>query len=171
MHITLVRPEAAHKEQAFAFRQAFFDAGERVIHGSELLDRTETYEPWLLSVTANTAPETVSPDWVVTDTFFALDDTGSIVGIIDLRHTLNQFLKDFGHCGYSVRPDVRCKGIATEMLRLICGAAKSAGMNSIQLSVMQENHASVRTILKNGGVYQRSFLCEGQTADIYCITL
>ncbi|MBP0966949.1 MAG: GNAT family N-acetyltransferase [Oscillospiraceae bacterium] len=171
MNITLVRPEAAHKEQAFAFRQAFFDAGESVIHGSELLDRSETYEPWLLTVTANTAPETVSPDWVVTDTFFAVDDTGCIVGIIDLRHTLNRFLQNFGHCGYSVRPDARCKGIATEMLRQICGIARRAGMASLRLSVMQKNLPSVRTILKNGGVYQRSFPCDGQQADVYCITL
>ncbi len=171
MQITLVRPEAAHKEQAFAFRQAFFDAGERVIHGSELLDRTEKYEPWLLTVTANTAPETVSPDWVVTDTFFALDFTGRIVGIIDLRHTLNRFLRDFGHCGYSVRPDARRQGIASEMLRQICGIAKRAGMTSLQLSVMPENRPSVKTILKNGGVYQRSFPCEGQQADVYSIAL
>ena len=169
MKITLVRPEAAHKEQAFAFRQAFFEAGEPIIHGSELLDRTDSYEAWLLNITANSAPETVSPEWVVTDTFFAFDRSGSLVGIIDLRHSLNQFLRDFGHCGYSVRPDARNRGIATEMLRQICGIAKQTGMTSLQLSVMQENLPSVRTIRKNGGVYQRSFPCEGKTADVYCI--
>ena len=62
MQITLVRPAAAHKQAALAFRQAFFDAGETVIHGSELLDRAENFESWLLTVTANTSPVTVSPD-------------------------------------------------------------------------------------------------------------
>ena len=57
MQIRLIRPEGAHKQQALAFRQSFFDAGETVIHGSELLDRAENYESWLLNVTANTAPE------------------------------------------------------------------------------------------------------------------
>ena len=46
--------------------------------------------------------------------FFAVDND-RIVGIIDFRHTLNDFLKDLGHCGYSVRPSERRKGFATEM--------------------------------------------------------
>lgn len=171
MQITLVRPAAAHKQAALAFRQAFFDAGETVIHGSELLDRAENFESWLLTVTANTSPVTVSPDWVVTDTFFALDETGALVGIIDLRHTLNVFLKDFGHSGYSVLPAARGRGCATEMLRQVCGIAKQCGMDHLQLSVMRDNLPSVQTILHNGGVLQRSFLCEGKQADIYNITL
>ena len=94
MGIRLVRPAAAHEAQARAFRQAFFDRGETVINGSELLDQTDDYDTWLQSVTANTNPETVNPNWVVTDTFFAVDDADRIVGIIDLRHTLNDFLRD-----------------------------------------------------------------------------
>jgi len=74
----LIRPSAAHKAQALAFRQDFFDHGEQVINGSELLDQTDDYDAWLESVTKNTSPETVNPDWVVTDTFFAADDTGEI---------------------------------------------------------------------------------------------
>ena len=35
-----------------------------------------------VGLTANTKEETVSPDWVVTDTFFAVDDNERIVGII-----------------------------------------------------------------------------------------
>lgn len=169
--ITLVRPTLTMKTDALAFRQAFFDAGETVINGSELLDHTESYEEWLKSVTDNTSPQTVNPNWVVTDTFFALDETGRIVGIIDFRHTLNDFLKDFGNTGYSVRPDARRKGHATEMLRLLLQYAKDAGFESIQLSVERDNAPSVRTIVKNGGKYERSFEVEGSPADIYRIVL
>ena len=171
MQITLVRPDAAHRQQALAFRQAFFDCGETVINGSELLDQTEDYAKWLDAVTRNTAPETVSPDWVVTDTFFAEDESGRIVGIIDLRHTLNAFLCDFGHCGYSVLPSARRQGYATEMLRQITEIARAAGMPSLQLSVERDNLPSVRTIIKNGGVYERSFEFEGGQADVYRIML
>lgn len=46
------------------------------------------------------------------DPFFAVRKSdGRIVGIIDLRHTLNDFLKDLGNCGYSVRPSERKKGV------------------------------------------------------------
>ena len=171
MQITFTRPTLAHKEQALAFRQAFFDAGEQTINGSELLDHTESYEDWLKSVTDNTSAETCNPDWVITDTFFALNAQGKIVGIIDLRHTLNGFLRDFGHTGYSVRPDERRKGYATEMLRLLLKYAKECGFESLQLSVEQENGPSVKTILKNGGKYERSFDFEGQPADVYRIFL
>ena len=171
MQITLVRTDAAHRQQALAFRQAFFDCGETVINGSELLDQTEDYAQWLDAVTRNTAPETVSPDWVVTDTFFAEDESGRIVGIIDLRHTLNAFLCDFGHCGYSVLPSARRQGYATEMLRQITEIARAAGMPSLQLSVERDNLPSVRTIIKNGGVYERSFEFEGGQADVYRIML
>ena len=54
---------------------AFFDRGESTINGSELLDQMDSYDEWLRSVTDNTASETVNPAWVVTDTYFAFDET------------------------------------------------------------------------------------------------
>lgn len=44
---------------------------------------------------------------VVTDTYFAVNETGRIAGIVDLRHELKGFLLDFGNSGYSVRPSER----------------------------------------------------------------
>lgn len=61
------------KDKAIDYRQEHFRAGERIISGSELLDQAESYEEWLLSVINNTSAETVSPTWVVTDTFFAFE--------------------------------------------------------------------------------------------------
>lgn len=169
--IDLVRPTLEMKESALEYRKEHFDNNERIIHGSELLDKTDSYEEWLTSVTNNTSADTVNPNWVITDTFFAVDESGKIIGIIDLRHTLNDFLKDFGNCGYSVRPSERRKGYATEMLRQILEVAKESGLQEIHLSVERENVASVKTILKNGGVYERSFEYKGEEADIYKIAL
>lgn len=169
--IQLVRPTEAMKEQAIEFRQEFFEHGEFVINGSELFDKTDDYTEWCRSIDANTKQETVNPDWVVTDTFFAVDDNGRIVGIIDLRHTLNGFLKDLGNCGYSVRPSERRKGIATEMLRQLLNVAKKAGMKELHLSVEKNNEPSVKTIIRNGGVYERSFEFDGEQADIYRIAV
>lgn len=171
MKIRLIRPTAELKEKAIEFRQEFFDNNEMIINGSELLDKTDSYDEWLKSVTDNMSMETVDPDWVVTDTFFAVDETDKVIGIIDLRHTLNDFLKDFGNCGYSVRPSERGKGYATEMLRLLLERARETGLNQIHLSVEKENEPSIKTILKNGGVYERGFEFEGEPAYVYRISL
>lgn len=167
--IKLKRPIKENEAEALAFKKEFIDNGEQTINGSELLDQMDSYDEWLKSVSDNTSPETVNPSWVVTDTYFAFDENNRLVGIIDLRHNLNDFLKDFGNSGYSVRPSERRKGYATEMLRLIIERAAEIGLGKLQLSVERTNEPSVKTILKNGGKYERSFTFEGEEADVYMI--
>ena len=171
-NIILVRPTIELKEKALDYRKEHFQHGEQVICGSELFDKTESYEEWLASVTRNTDPKTVNENWVVTDTFFAVRKSDDkIIGIIDLRHTLNEFLKDLGNCGYSVRPSERKKGYASEMLCQLLQVAKEAEMKELHISVEKENTASVKVIQKNGGIYERSFSFENETADIYKVSL
>lgn len=170
--IVLVRPTLALKEEALAYREEHFRQGETVICGSELFDKTERYEEWLNQVTRNTDPKTVNENWVVTDTFFAVRKSDDkIVGMIDLRHTLNAFLKDLGNCGYSVRPSERKKGYATEMLCKLLKEAGKAGMKELHISVERQNTASRKVIQKNGGVYERSFSHDNESADVYRIVL
>jgi len=172
MDLILVRPTLELKDKALEYRQEHYNNGEMIINGSELLDKTESYEQWLVSVTNNSNPDTVNPDWVLTDTFFAITpDDNKIVGIIDLRHTLNDFLKDFGNCGYSVRPSERKKGYATKMLSQIIEVAKAAGLKELHLSVEKNNEPSIKTIIKNNGKYERSFEYNGELADVYLISL
>ena len=107
----------------------------------------------------------------MTDTFFAIDETDSILCIIDLRHELNDFLVNLGNSGYSVRPSARKKGCATEMLRLLTYEAKKAELKELRVSIERSNIDSIKVIKKNNGYYERSFEYEGKPADIFIITL
>ncbi len=170
--ILLVRPNLAMKESALEYRQEHFDCGETTINGSERLDQISDHQVWLNMVTTNSKRETVDPDWVLTDTFFAVRKSDHrLIGIADLRYELNGFLKDLGNCGYSVRPTERRQGYAAEILRLICQTAREHGMETLQLSVERTNTPSVKTIVQNGGRYSRSFCFDGEAADVYLIDL
>ena len=169
--LKLIRPSKEREKEALAFKKEFFDNGENTINGSELLDQTDSYEIWLQAVTNNASKASVNPEWVVTDTYFAIDENERIVGVIDFRHELKGFLKDFGNSGYSVRPSERKKGYATQMLSLILERAKETGLKSFQLSAKKSNTPSIKTIIKNGGKYSRSFTVNNEEADVYIIDL
>ena len=57
------------------------------------------------------------------------------------------------------------------MLRQLKEYAKACGMKEFHLSVERDNIPSIKTIIKNGGVIERSFEYEGNMADIYLIKL
>ena len=57
------------------------------------------------------------------------------------------------------------------MLRQIINIARQSGLDVLLLSVERGNIPSIRTIEKNGGVYERSFEFEGEQADIYKVVI
>jgi len=170
--ILFIRPNKDLENQTIEFKNEFFENGETEINGGGLLDKIDSYDTWLENVTKNISKDTVAPNWVVTDTFFAIrEHDNKIIGIIDFRHELNDFLKDFGHCGYSVRPSERKKGYATQMLKQILDIAQQMGLKEFQLSCKSSNVPSVKTITSNGGIYNRSFKYNEETADVFLIKL
>ena len=171
-NLLLVRPTKDLELLAIEFKNNFFENGEYEINGSELWDKMDNYDEWLEKVSKNISKDTVDQNWVVTDTFFVIrEHDKKIIGIIDFRHELNDFLKDFGHCGYSVIPSERKKGYATEMLRQVMEIARKIGLNEIQLSCKKNNISSVKTITKNNGIYCRSFQYNDEIADVFLIKL
>lgn len=59
----------------------------------------------------------------------------------------------------------------SEMLSQIMRIAVNAGLSSLRLSAERTNVPSVKSILKNGGVWERSFTYEGEPVDVYDIKL
>jgi len=79
-----------------------------------------------------------------------------IVGRVSIRHSLSAFhARIGGHIGYTVVPEFRRKGIATEMLRqAIVIARDEFGLPRVLVTCDEDNVGSIRTIEKNGGVFE-----------------
>ena len=170
--IRLVFPDETMKSAALEFRQEFFDAGEKTINGSYKLDMEQySYEEWVEMMRENLSPETVSPKFGVPETYFAVDKSEKIVGIINFRHELTPFYANAGHVGLSVRPSCRKMGYAAAMLGEILSNARRADLEEIKLVCRRSNVASARMIVKNGGKLVRSFGNADDLRDEYCIAL
>jgi len=174
MDIALEYPGLNHEDRANRFKAEFLLHYEPVINGSALFDRMN-YREWLDHTTKNRSPETVSKDWVPASTFFAVRERDhKIVGMVDIRHNLNhEFLANFGgHIGYSVRPVERRKGYATQMLALALDYARSLRLSKVMLGCYSDNIASVKTIVKCGGVLTETKpYADGKPMNVYWIEL
>lgn len=155
--ILLVRPDETMLDEIAAYREAMLAAGDS-LDGCSGLQDYESAEAWLQHVRDMENPETCPPYLVTATLYVAVRKTDfRIVGMIDLRHRLNDFLAEYGgHIGYSVRPDERRKGYAKQMLALALDEAKKRGINRVLVTCDDGNTASAHTILANGGVFERN---------------
>lgn len=80
--------------------------------------------------------------------------SGKIVGAIDLRFHLNEYLEThIGHIGYGIRPTERNKGFGTRALALALDQCRRNGLCEVILTCDSMNTASQKVILKNGGQF------------------
>ena len=95
----------------------------------------------------------LSPGRVPSQTWFALDDNGGIVGAIRLRLGTTAFIREqCGHIGYEVHPAARQLGVASRLLAYVqCHGAPQLDGGWI-VTCDDDNLASRRTIEGAGGV-------------------
>ena len=148
----LRQPEASDREQVMAYREEFLTIDSRM-DGTCALDQYDDFDAWLANVRAYSAPETTPAGKVPATQYLALDENEHLVGMVNLRHCLNDYLLEFGgHIGYSVRPADRKNGYAIQMLKLALDEAKALGLDRVRIACDRYNIASAKTIQANGGV-------------------
>ncbi len=152
--LKLVKPQIIHKEDAINYvRECLSINGE--IHGDRLLEKyVDNYELWLDMLDNPNHEENIKLGYVKDSMYFLIEENHSnIIGMINIRHVLNEYLNLYGgNIGYSIRPNKRKQGYATKMLSFALDECKSLGLNKVLITCSKENTGSRKTILNNGGI-------------------
>lgn len=95
------------------------------------------------------------PDGFVRSSTFWLVEHGELVGVSNLRHTLNDRLRDCGgHIGLGIRPSCRGRGLGDTLMRMTIQQAHARGIGELHVHCHKRNAVSARMIVANGGVLQ-----------------
>jgi len=153
--LKLILPTDAYAHQIAAYRQAFLASGDSM-DGCGSLFRMEDPFAWLQQCENLQHEETVPAGWVPSTQYICVRESDDkLVGMIQIRHRFNEFLKKYGgHIGYSVHPDERCKGYAKWMLGTLLPHCRKLGLEKVLISCANNNPGSRGTILANGGKYE-----------------
>jgi predicted acetyltransferase len=112
------------------------------------------FDSYVRAVDAWTRGREIPPGWVAVSTFWLIDDD-AYVGSTNVRHVLNDYLRDYGgHIGYTIRPSARLKGHGTEICRLAIIEAGKIGLDRVLITCDDDNDGSRLIIERNGGVLE-----------------
>ena len=165
--IIFKEPKDVTFEQILDYKEEFVLNNE-IIHGAANMTDLSVAE-WVQFTENTKYKESVIPGFVTAHTFFA-SDNNKIVGIINARHELNDYLLNSGgHIGYSVRKSERRKGYAKAMLSYTVDFLFSLGLEKVLITCDKKNIASKRTIESCGGILENEVIEESRITLSYWI--
>lgn len=173
-NLYLRTPSPEDKDIIWNFRQEFFDYDSSSA-GDSGLKLKDTFEEWFEKVDNGSRIETLPEDRVLCTQFLTFRKSDNrLVGMINVRHTLNDYLAKFGgHIGDCIRPTERQKGYATEQKMICLEFCRNIGLDKVLITAKSENEYSIRSIIKCGGILENQLLDEenNQLYNRYWITL
>ncbi|HDR7620704.1 TPA: GNAT family N-acetyltransferase [Bacillus mycoides] len=153
MTMKLLKPTYEYSEQIMEYRQAFLHSGEEP-HGSCSLQNFDSIGEWFEKVSTQEEGKNLPSNRVPSSQFVSVEN-GKIIGFVNIRHRLNpELLWESGHIGYSVHPNKRHQGYATEQLQLSLAEAQKFGLKKVLITCDKANVGSAKTIQKVGGVLE-----------------
>lgn len=146
--IILVKPDLSYADEIIKYKEESL-AESPIINGSAGLDRFSSIEIWFEELKKRSCEDTVPKGLVPSSTYLGVREKDNyIVGMIDIRHYLNEYLTQVGgHIGYGVRKTERNKGYAKQMLKLALEKCKKLKIKKVLITCDEDNIASEKVIL------------------------
>ena len=126
--------------------------GEKGFGGTAFTDGELSLGEYLAHLVEQVNPAKIPQNRVPQTTFWILNEADTVVGMLRMRHYLNdKLLQHGGHIGYCVQPLCRRKGYGKNALRLALIELARLGEKRAVLTVDADNYSSIRVIEYNGG--------------------
>ena len=167
--LKLVLPTEENRSYVLAFYDDIEKSGGACIG----MGNYKNYDQWLTGMQNRHTGKNL-PEGYVRENFYLCYEGTRLVGVFSLKFELTEYLLNYGgHVGYATRPADRGRGLATQMLRQGLELAGEFGFDRILCICDDDNYASEKVILKNGGVLENELYDpeEAVTVKRFWITL
>ena len=151
----LIEPTIEFDKQIREYRKEFLDCGE-LMEGATRLKQFDDPQDWIAFLNKLKDPNTVPEGRVqLTQYMLVREEDQKIVGMINIRHSLNDYLERYGgHIGVSVVPSERHKGYAAQIVKMALSKCRAHGIDKVLCTCNTSNEGSRKIILNNGGTYE-----------------
>lgn len=157
--IKLIKPTIEHRIQAKEMLEEArkYDADNPDIWaGYSSMQKYEKYEDWLEKLENDLDFENIKSGRVSAATYFSVRKSDNkIIGIINIRYELNEYLENFGgHIGYSIRATERKKGYGKKQLELALDKCLEISIDKVLITCRENNIGSEKVIKSCEGIYE-----------------
>ncbi|MGA5699800.1 GNAT family N-acetyltransferase [Peterkaempfera bronchialis] len=136
---------------------------------SDEVDSPDGFAAWVARLADESGPHAGETGRACTYRWIVEGDR--VHGGIALRYGLNDYVQQFGHIGYGIRPSSRRRGLATWALGRILDEARALDLDRVLIVCEVDNLASAKTIEHHGGVLEGVRDTEHGPARRYWITI
>lgn len=170
--LILIKPDKSYINEMEIFVEEFQKLNEN-IHGSSGIQHYPDLNEWFEHIKRMENKETVPALHVPSTTYLSvIEETKEIIGIISIRHYLDENLKRYGgHIGYSIRPSKRRLGYGYKQLELALHKCKEFKIKEALVTCDYDNIGSKKIILKNNGIFDSKIVEKNQEIERYWIKI
>lgn len=159
--LKLVLPIKELREDCINYTREHHVHGETTVSGDGSMSHFDDYSLWIIDRENNRKNINVKPN-LVPETTFLVYHNEKLIGLITIRHYLNDSLLIYGgHIGYSIRPSERRKGYGKIMLEKALDYCKnSLNHDKVLITCDKNNEGSKKVIMYNGGILENEICHE-----------